>query len=161
MKTKSDFKPIGEGLPSAQGTRCHELAMYVIFDQPVAMLCDAPTEYEKYPDVLKYLSAVPTTFDDTKVLDASLGEYALMAKRKGQDWFVGGMTNWTKRDLNMDFSFLPKGKSFRGEIYCDAKDAGKDATKYEHSTITLTHESHMQLHLAGGGGVAMYIHPSL
>ena len=157
-KTKADFKPIGEGLPSVMGTRSHELAMYVVFDQPLAMLCDAPPEYEKYPDVLKFLSAVPTTFDDTKVLDAKVGEYALLAKRKGNDWFVGGMTNWTARDWNMDFSFLPKGKSFTAEIYSDTKDDDKDATGYDYKTITATSETRMQLHFASGGGVAMYIH---
>ncbi|WP_197492248.1 glycoside hydrolase family 97 protein [Arachidicoccus ginsenosidimutans] len=157
-KTKADFKPIGEGLPSVMGTRCHELAMYVVFDQPLAMLCDAPTVYEKYPDVLKFLSIVPTTFDDTKVLAARVGEYALLAKRKGNDWFVGGMTNWTERNLNMDFSFLPKGKTFTAEIYSDTKDDAEDATKYNYKTITVTHETRIPLHFVSGGGMAMYIH---
>lgn len=157
-KTKEGFKPVGKGLPSVMGTRSHELAMYVVFDQPLAMLCDAPTVYEKYPDVLRFLSAVPTVFDDTKVLAAKVGEYALLVKRKDNNWFVGGMTNWTERDMNMDFSFLPKGKKFTAEIYSDAKDDDKDAAEYDYKTITVTSKSRMPLHFASGGGVAMYIH---
>lgn len=157
-KTKADFKPIGEGLPSVMGTRSHELAMYVVFDQPLAMLCDAPTEYEKYPDVLKFLQAVPTTFDETKVLAAKVGEYALLAKRKGNDWFVGGMTNWTGRNIDIDFSFLPQGRSFTAEIYADTQADDKDAAKYEYKTWSVTNETRMPFRLAGGGGVAIYIH---
>lgn len=157
-KTKADFKPIGEGLPSVMGTRSHELAMYVVFDQSLAMLCDAPAEYEKYPDVLKFLSAVPTTFDDTKVLAARVGEYALTAKRKGDDWFVGGMTTWTPRNLNIDFSFLPKGRSFTAEIYSDTNADDKDATKYDYKTVTVTSKTRIPLYFASGGGVAMHIH---
>lgn len=157
-KTKEDFAPIGKGLPSVMGTRCHELAMYVVFDQPLAMLCDAPTEYEKYPDILGFLQAVPTTFDDAKVLTARVGEYVLMAKRKGEDWFVGGMTNWTPRNMMADFSFLPKGKLFTAEIYSDTKGDNKDAVEYDHKKIMVTSKTRLPLYFARGGGVAMYIH---
>lgn len=158
-ESRKAFKPVPQGLPSSQGTRCHELAMYVIFDQPLAMLCDAPTEYMKYPDIMKYLSAVPTTFDDTKVLAAKVCKYAMMAKRKDKSWYVGAMTNWQSRSLNLSFSFLKPGVSYKAEIYTDGKDAHTDASQYNYKTISVNNKTNLVLNLAEGGGAAIYIHP--
>ena len=158
-KTKASFKPIGKGLPSAMGTRCHELAMYVIFDQPLAMLCDAPSVYEQYPDILGYLSRVPTTFDDTKVLGASLGNYAVLAKQSGKDWYIGAMTNWDARNIKVDLSFLPRGKKYTATIFRDGPNAAQDATAYTVSKIPVTSRSKLNVYLASGGGAAMYLTP--
>ncbi|HTJ53067.1 MAG TPA: glycoside hydrolase family 97 protein [Cyclobacteriaceae bacterium] len=157
-KTKELFKPIDPGLPSSQGTRCHELSMYVLFDQPFAMLCDAPAEYRKYPDIMKFLSAIPTTFDDTKVLGAKRSEYAIIAKRKGDDWFVGAMTNWIGRDQSIDFSFLPEGKVYKADVYLDGKDADTDATQYDHNTMEITNKTKLNIRMANGGGSIVYLH---
>lgn len=157
-KSKDTFKPIAEGLPSTQGTRCHELAMFVVFDQPLAVFCDSPTEYEKYPDIEEYLSAVPTVFDETKPLDAKLGEYIALAKKKGNDWYVGAMTNWNARDINVDFSFLPAGATYTADLYTDAADADKNAEKYEHKTITVNRSTKLNLKLAPGGGAVVHLH---
>lgn len=159
-KTKADFKPIDPGLPSGQGTRCHELAMYVIFNQPFAMLADSPVAYNKYPDIMNnYLSKVPTVFDETIPLGGSIGEYAVMAKRKGKDWYVGAMTNWTKRAVALDFSFLPRGKNYTAEVFIDGKDAESNAEHYEHQSVVVNADTKMDLKLASGGGAAFYIHP--
>ena len=155
--TMETFKPVDPGLPSSLGTRCHELAMYVVFDQYFAMLSDSPTEYEKYPDIMKYLSAVPSVFDETKVLDAKVGEYAVVAKRKGKNWFVGAMTNWDERKVNIDFSFLSPGVSYQAEIYADGVDANKVATSYTYKTITVTNKTKMDFNLAKGGGAAVML----
>ncbi|MFN8888292.1 MAG: glycoside hydrolase family 97 catalytic domain-containing protein, partial [Cyclobacteriaceae bacterium] len=88
-KTRETFKPIDPGLPSTQGTRCHELAMYILFHQPFAMLCDSPAEYRKYPDIMEFLSLVPTVFDETKVVQAKANEVAVIAKRSGNTWYLG------------------------------------------------------------------------
>jgi alpha-glucosidase len=159
-KTKSAFKPIGAGLPCAMGTRCHELAMYVIFDQPLAMLCDAPSAYERSGEVLKFLAAVPTTFDDTKVLAGSLGNFAALAKRSGNRWFVGAMTNWDPRDLLIDLSFLPKGKKFVATILKDGPNANQDATDYVVQKMEVSRSTKYKIHLASGGGTAIIIVPS-
>jgi alpha-glucosidase len=157
-KSKDKFKPIAEGLPSTQGTRCHELAMFVVFDQPFGVLCDAPTEYDKYPDIMKYISALPTVFDETKPLDAKVSEYIAIAKKKGNDWYVGAMTNWDARNINVDFSFLPAGTSYTADVYTDAADAGTNAEKYEYKTITVTRSTKLNLKLAQGGGAVVYLH---
>lgn len=158
-RQKETFKPVDPGLPFTQGTRCHELAMYVLYDQPFAMLCDSPTEYEKYQDIMKYLSAVPVSFDETRVLSARLGEYALVAKRKQKEWFIGAMADWAQRDLKVDFSFLPDGVTLTAEVYRDGKDADKNAEQYEHTTLNVNNRSVMDLHLAPGGGAVIYLHP--
>jgi len=158
-KTKATFKPIDPGLPSTQGTRCHELAMYVLFDQPFAMLCDSPREYEKYPDIMQYLSAVPTSFDDTRVIDARFGQYAVEAKRKGEAWFVGAMSNWDAHEVELDFSFLPAGKTYQANLYTDAADAGADASHYDHKTVTVDRQSKIKVRLAEGGGAVAYLSP--
>jgi len=160
-KTKAEFKPIDPGLPSGQGTRCHELAMYVIYDQPLGMLADSPTEYEKAPDIMKYLSAVPTVANETKVIDAKLAEYAVMAKRKGDNWYVGAMTNWTPRNLKLNFSFLKPGVSYTAQIYTDTKDSDVNATQYELKTISVNSNTRIDLKLSSGGGAAIMIEKSI
>lgn len=154
---KDKFKPVDPGLPSTQGTRCHELAMFVLFDQPLAMLCDSPTEYMKYPDVMRFLSIVPTTFDETKVLDAKLGAYALIAKKKAGTWFVGAMTNWESRTITLDFSFLPDEMTYNAEVYLDAKDADENASNYEVKTLKVNRHTKLDLPLAKGGGAVATI----
>lgn len=158
-KTKALFKPIGEGLPSAMGTRCHELAMYVLFDQPLAMLCDAPSVYEKDPEILNYLSKVPTTFDDTKVLGAALGHFAILAKRSGKDWYIGAMTDWSARDIQIDLSFLPGGKKYLATVFKDGPDADQDATDYVSQKEEVSDKSKLKIHLASGGGAVMHLKP--
>lgn len=160
-KSRDKFKPIAEGLPNTAGTRCHELAMFVVFDQPLGVLCDAPTEYERYSDIMKYLSAVPTTFDETKVLDGKVGEYIAIAKKKNKDWFIGAMTNWDARNMNIDLSFLPEGDKYVADIYTDAADADKNAERYEHKTIPVNRSTKLDLKLAPGGGAVVYVHAKL
>lgn len=158
-RTKADFKPVPHGMPCSQGTRCHELAMYVLFDQPLAMLCGSPALYEKYPDVMKFLTAVPTTFDDTKVLSAKVGQYALIAKRKGANWYVGAMTNWDPKDMEVNFSFLPAEKVYHADVYTDVPESDRNAEEYNHQVIRITKNSKLLLHLASGGGAVIYLHP--
>lgn len=153
--SKETFKPVDPGLPSTQGTRCHELAMFVIFDQPLAMLCDSPVEYQKYPDIMKFLSAVPTVFDETKVLDARVGAYALMAKKYRNKWFIGAMTNWEERTLQLDLSFLPAGKTFRVHVYTDTGSA--NASDYRYQAMEANNRTKIKLPLAKGGGAVAYI----
>lgn len=156
--TMETFKPVDPGLPSSLGTRAHELAMYVVFDQPFAMLSDSPDEYTKYPDIMKYLSAVPTVFDDTKVLDAKFGEYAVVAKRKNNEWFVGAMTNWSERHQIIDCSFLTPGLSYIADFYTDGDDASSNASAYLYKSIKVTSKDKLKIKMAKGGGAAMYIH---
>jgi len=156
-RQEDKFKPVDPGLPSSLGTRCHELAMFVIYDQPLAMLSDSPTEYEKYPDIMKFLAAVPTVFEETRVLDAKVGEYAVMAKKQKGKWFIGAMTNWKVRNLQIDLSFLPTGKTYILNLYTDADDANENAEHYILKTIKVTNKTKLDVSLAKGGGTVAYL----
>lgn len=151
------FRPIDPGMPSVQGTRCHELAMFVIYDQYFAMLSDSPDEYRKYPDILKFLSDVPVSFDQTIILDAKVGEYILTAKQKGDNWYIGAMTNWTARNLTVDFSFLPKGSQFIAHVYRDGTNANLYADQYIYEKVPVGSETRLPVNLSAGGGFAIQI----
>lgn len=152
---KAHFSNIPHGIPMSMGTRSHELAMYVLFDQPLAYLCDSPTEYSKYPDMMRFLSKVPTVWEQTVPLAAKVGEYAAIAKREGDAWYVGAMTNWRGRPIEIDFSFLPKNETYVAEIYRDTPETMRDARKYAFETVKVTRQTKMTFQLASGGGVAM------
>jgi alpha-glucosidase len=160
-KTKEEFRPVDKPniVPSSMGTRAHELAMYVVFDHWLAYLCDAPTEYRKYPDILEFLSNVPTVWEKTLPLDAQLGEYILIAKQKRNKWYVGGMTNWTPRTLTVDFSFLPDGKEYTAKIYKDGVDATNEPAQYVVETKAVNTETSLPLALAAGGGFVIELIP--
>lgn len=154
-KTANQFVPVDKPntVPSTTGTRAHELSMYVIFDQWMGFLCDAPTEYEKYPDILDFLSTVPTVWDKTLPLDAKVGEYISIAKKSGNDWYVGGMSNWsTALDLPIKFDFLEAGKRYKATVIRDGSNAANYPTRYISEVMILTCEDELTLQVAKGGG---------
>lgn len=155
--TKLTFAPTFEQ-PMALGTRCHQLAMYVVYESPLQMLSDNPSNYLREPEIMDFLGPVPTEWDETKVLDARIAEYVVVARRNGRDWYVGGMTDWTLRDLEIDLSFLPEGK-FTMEAYHDGINADRYASDYKKTTTKVDRSTKLKLHLAGGGGWAARIHP--
>lgn len=155
--TPENFRPQDRDSlpPMNMGTRSHMLSMYVIYDQYLGYLCDSPTEYDKFPDILDFLSKVPAVWDKTVPLDARLGEYIVTAKQKGTDWYVGGMTNWTPRKIDVDFSFLPSGKEYRAVVFTDTPDAGKYPVKYACKTMEVDATSRLSFDMARGGGFAI------
>jgi len=155
--TKAGFAQVFDR-PMAMGTRCHQLAMYVVFESPLQMLADSPSNYLREPEAMEFLSAVPSVWDETRVLDAKIAEYVVVARRKGRDWYIGAMTNWTPRDLEIDLSFLGEG-SFRMETYQDGVNANRMASDYKLVKSAVKKDAKMKLHLAEGGGWAARIHP--
>lgn len=153
--TKDAFKPISS-MPMSQGTRCHQLAMYVIFMAPLQMLSDNPTTYMKNQECTNFITKVPTTFDQTFPLAGKVGEYVAVARRKGTIWYVGAMTNWDARDLTIDFSFLGKG-NYRAVIFKDGINADRDATDYKKEVMKISSSDSLNIHLAPGGGWAARI----
>ena len=154
--TKQTFAPIGSQ-PMAMGTRCQQLAMYVIYEAPLQMLSDSPSNYMREPESMEFLSAVPTVWDETRVLDAKMSEYVLLARRNAADWYVGAMTNWTPRDLEIDFSFLPDG-NFTLDSYQDGVNADRNASDYKKATRQVSKSTKLKIHLAPGGGWAGRVH---
>jgi alpha-glucosidase len=154
--TQKTFAPIASQ-PMAMGTRCHQLAMYVVYEAPLQMLSDSPTNYLREPEIMDFLGVVPTEWDETKVLDARIANYVLLARRNGREWYVGAMTDWTPRDLEVDLSFLPEG-NFTIDVYQDGVNADRDATDYKKTTTQVSRTSKIKIHLAPGGGWAARIH---
>ena len=152
---KASFRPINSN-PMSQGTRCQQLAMYVVFEAPLQMLSDNPTIYMKEQECTDFITGIPTTFDETVALDGKVGEYLALARKKGDTWFVGAMSNWTPRDMTLDFSFLGNG-DFQAVIFKDGINADRDATDYTKEVINITQNSKLNIQLAPGGGWAARI----
>ena len=137
--------------PMSQGTRVHQMAMYTTFEAPLQMLADSPTKYMQNQECTDFIAQIPTTFEETIALDGQLGEYTVIARRKGTTWYVAAMTDWTPRDLTIDFSFLGEGQ-FEADIFADGVNALKDATDYKHTSQTVSARDQLQVHLSSGGG---------
>ena len=152
-----NFKPIDPGLPMSLGTRCQELAEYVVIRSSLIMLADSPDEYRKYPDILNYLSQVPASWDETRVLSAKVGEYAVVAKRKGKTWYVAGMNAWGERKLNVDFSFLGRNKTINSQLFTDTEISNDDPNQYQSKNITLNTSKPLEVYMASGGGFVTII----
>ncbi|WP_394370739.1 glycoside hydrolase family 97 catalytic domain-containing protein [Pedobacter endophyticus] len=142
--------------PMSQGTRCRQLAQYVIFESPLNMLCDSPTNYEKEQESTDFISAIPTVWDQTVALDGEIGKYIAIARKKANHWYVGAMTNWDDRKLDIDLSFLGEG-NYVAEVYRDGVNANRIASDYKKETITIPANRKMTISMAKGGGVAMKI----
>ena len=147
--TKKSYYPCNSQ-PMSQGTRCRQLALYLIFDSPFNMLCDTPTNYEAEPECLDFISKVPVVWDERRVLSAKIGEYVIEACRKGDTWYVGGISNWEARTVNLDLSFI-EGKQM--ELFVDGINAHRHAEDYIKSVGTVP--ATLTVHLAPGGGFAL------
>jgi len=152
---KANFRPINSN-PMSQGTRCQQLAMYVVFEAPLQMLSDNPTIYTKEQECTDFIARVPVTFDETIPLDGKVGEYVALTRKKGDTWYVGAMSNWNARDLMLDFSFLGDG-AFQAVVFKDGINADRDATDYRMEVIKVSRDSKLNIHLAPGGGWAARI----
>lgn len=140
----------------SQGTRCHQLAMYVIFEVPFQMLSDNATIYMKEQESTDFITKVPTVFDETVPLDGKVGEYVALARRKGDTWYIGAMTNWTPRELTIDFSFLGEG-DWDAIIFKDGINADRDATDYKREEVKVSSSDKLPIKLSPGGGWAARI----
>ena len=142
--------------PMSQGTRCQQLAMFVLYDAPLQMLADAPTAYLTDPVILNYLKEVPTVWDETVALDGKVGDYAVIARQSGDTWYVAGMTDWDARTLEVDFSFLQNGK-YKAKIFQDGINADRIGDDYTLLEKTIEGGSKQQFKLAPGGGFVLKI----
>jgi alpha-glucosidase len=139
--------------PMSMGTRSHQLAMYVVYESPLQMLADSPSEYEREPDAMEWLRAVPVTWDETRPLDGAVGSHVLVARRHGNDWFVGAMTNLSSRTLTLDLSFLGVGR-WTMDTWSDGPNADRNGMDYVKARRTVTSADKVELKLAPGGGFA-------
>jgi alpha-glucosidase len=144
--------------PMSLGTRCHQLAMYVVYESPLQMLADSPSHYLREPEIMEFLGPVPTVWDQTKVIAGKIGEYVIIARRHGQDWYLGAMTDWTARELEIDFSFLPAG-NYQMKAFQDGANADRFGSDYQRVVSVVNRSTKLKISLAGGGGWAARIQP--
>jgi alpha-glucosidase len=154
-KNKENFRDVFTE-PMSPGTRCHQLGMYVVFESPLQMLSDNPSNYYREPEAMEFLKEVPSVWDETKVLDAKVGEYILVARRKGETWYVGAMTDWSPRAMDLDLSFLPDG-NYKMEIWKDGVNADRHASDFKQEKQNVTRSSKIKINMAPGGGWAAII----
>jgi alpha-glucosidase len=152
--TKKNYHPVNTEAMS-QGTRCRQLAEFVIFDSPFSMLCDSPSNYMSEAECTGFIADIPTVWDETKALDGKVSDYIVMARRSGDKWWVGAMTDWDARDLEIDLSFLPAGE-YTIEIYRDGINADRAARDYKKVVEDFT-PGKLNVHMAPGGGFAAKI----
>ena len=155
--TREQFKAVFVE-PMTQGTRAHELAKYVVFESPLVMVSDHPEAYEGQPG-FEFIEKVPTVWDDTKVLNGEPGQYVTIARRKGDGWFIGSMTNWDSRELEIPLSFLGAGE-YEAQIFADGADADKVATSLSITKKRVKVSDKLSVHLAPGGGAAVVLVPA-
>ena len=144
--------------PESQGTRAHQVALYVIYESPLQMLSDSPSNYMKEQETTDFIVNIPVVWDDIVGLDGKVGDYLLLARRSGSEWFVGALTDWTSRDMELNLSFLPAGEYIM-EIFQDGINADKYAGDYKHLKTSVKSGDKMKIHLAPGGGWAARISP--
>lgn len=152
--TKADWRAMYY-TPASMGTRCHQLASYIVHDSPFTMLCDAPTNYLNEQECVDFMASLPVEVDSTFIASGELGKYIVTVRKKDVNWYIGGMTNWDERDVQLDFSFLPEGMSYTAVLFKDGVNANKQAEDYRKETIRINKDSRLTLHLASGGGFAM------
>ena len=153
--TKDTYKPNNHE-PMSQGTRCHQLAAYVVFESPLNMLCDTPSHYLQEKESTSFIAAIPTVWDQTVGIDGKVGDYIVMARRADKVWYLGAMTDWNERTLEVDLSFLPEGQ-YEMEVYKDGPDANVNATDYVREVVKVPADRKVQVKLASGGGYAARI----
>jgi alpha-glucosidase len=144
------FHPVFDR-PMSMGTRVHQMAMYVVFESPLQMLADSPTNYLRELECLRFIVDVPTVWDETRALSARVGDWVAVARRSGEKWYVGVMTDWTEREIELDLSFLGDG-SWRATIFQDGVNATRSATDYRRVARQVSAEDKLTVHLAPGGG---------
>lgn len=153
--TKSNYRPVNTE-PMSQGTRCRQLAQYVIFESPFNMLCDNPSNYMAEPVSTKFIAEIPTIWDETIALNGEIAKYVTIARRSGNTWYLGSMTNWDARTLELDLSFLGEG-NYKAVIYRDGANAHRSAQDFKQETINIAADRKLEIKMAPGGGFAMKI----
>ncbi len=144
--------------PMSMGTRCHQLAMYVVYESPLQMLADSPSHYLREKECLEFLSQVPSVWDETHVLDARVADYILVARKSGEEWYLGAMTDGTARKLEVDLKFIPDGE-LEAVILRDGPNAHRYGSDYEKEVRSLSKQDKWTIELAPGGGWAARIYP--
>jgi alpha-glucosidase len=153
--TKAGFRTI-EGMPMSFGTRCHQLAMFVVFDSPIQIFAGNPSQGSNEPEFMSLLGSIPAGWDETIIPEAKVGEYIVTVRKKNNDWYVGGLTDWTARNFNLKLDFLEEGQ-YTATLCRDGINAEKYPADYTITSFDVTKKNIEDIHLAPGGGFMLKI----
>jgi alpha-glucosidase len=152
--SRAEFRP-RDRAPMVMGTRCHNLALYVVYENPMPMVADAPTAYEGQTG-FEFITEVPTTWDETRFLAGEPGEYVVLARRKGKDWYLGGITNWTAREIEVPLAFLASGV-FDATLYVDGSMDESQPNAITQQRQRVSAKSPLYVSVAPGGGFVVVL----
>lgn len=155
--TAEDFS-INFHHPMSLGTRAQQAALFVVYESPLQMMADSPSNYNLAPGYADFLARIPTVWDETLPIDAAIGEHLVMARRNGDKWYIAALTDWTPRDMSVTLDFLPEGK-YEMTTFADGRNAHKEATDYKISATEVSSGDTINFHLAPGGGWTAIIEP--
>ena len=144
--------------PMSQTTRVHQMAMFTVFESPLQMMADSPSQYLANAESAKFIASVPSVWDETIALNGEIGDYITFARRSGDTWFIGAMSDEHARELKVKLDFLPRGK-YDIEIFQDGVNAHRFAEDYQRITKKVTNKDILTLKLAPGGGYTAKISP--
>lgn len=156
--TKNNFKALGD-YPMGQGTRAHAMALFVILSSPMTMLPDSPSDYYREKECTQFLSQIPVEWDETRLLDGKMASYTALARRSGNDWYIGAITNWDERTLTINTDFLAPGK-YLLEAVQDGLNANTRAENYQLIRKDITAGTPITIEMRSGGGWVARITPS-
>ena len=148
--TKTQFRAIW-GKVMSQGTRCHQLAMFVVYNNPLQIFSGNPSQGYVEPNFMELLGSIPTTWDTTIILEAKVADYIITARKKGEDWFIGGMTDWTARTFNLPLNFLSQ-ENYEATVCEDGINADRYAADYSIKTFSVTNNDTIKIQMQPGGG---------
>ena len=134
------------------GSRAHQVAMYTVFESPLQMMCESPTIYKKEQETVDFITQIPTIWDETVVLKAKLSDYIVIARRKGENWYLAAMTDWTARNFEVDLSFLDNDVNYNVQVYKDGINTDRNAMDYKFEKMILNNKSKMNISMSRGGG---------
>lgn len=158
INMEKDYFSTNFNRPQSQGTRAHQVALYVIFESPLQMLSDSPSNFMKEQETTDFITKIPVVWDDILGIDGKVNDYVLLARRSGKDWFVGAITDWTARSFDLDLSFLPAG-NYQMEIFQDGINADRYASDYQIVKTDVKSGDKMKIRLVSGGGWSARISP--
>lgn len=154
--TRGSFHPCNEE-PMSQGTRCHQLALYTVLEAPLNMLCDSPSNYRREKESTDFIAGIPTVWDESMVLAGEMGKYIVTARRSGDVWYLGGVTDWTPRDVEVDLTPLKLAAGAVMTLFTDGVNAHRNATDYKRTSRGVQPGETLRVHMAPGGGFAARI----
>ena len=149
---KSDNIAAIDTRPMVPGSRAHQVAMYTVFESPLQMMCESPTIYKKEQETVDFITQIPTTWDETVVIKAKLSDYIVIARRKGEKWYLAAMTDWTARNFEVDLSFLDNDVNYNVQVYKDGINTDRNAMDYKFEKMTLNNKSKINISMSRGGG---------